>query len=212
MIFLPSQEGYEDNFSHVATYDPEAARKVLDEAGWTEGSDGIREKNGTKLEIRYSLIGDSATGRNEASAFQQMLKEVGISLRIEERPSSDFSKILTTRDFDLFASSFIADTPFGVVGFADIYGSDGALNNPGIKNAELDAKIKDLATIADPGEHIAQANKLEVEALRGYGFIPLFNGPGMAAVQGGLANFAGNNGAGSMGFTTIPVENIGWLK
>ena len=35
-------------------YDPEEAEKVLDDAGWKDSDgDGIREKNGTKLVIRW---------------------------------------------------------------------------------------------------------------------------------------------------------------
>jgi peptide/nickel transport system substrate-binding protein len=34
-----------------ATYDPERAKQILDEAGWTAGSDGIREKDGLRAKI-----------------------------------------------------------------------------------------------------------------------------------------------------------------
>ena len=32
-------------------YDVEAAKSLLEDAGWTEGSDGIREKDGERLEL-----------------------------------------------------------------------------------------------------------------------------------------------------------------
>src|SRR5207244_7199246 len=32
-------------------YDPTAAKKLLDDAGWTAGADGIREKGGEKLSL-----------------------------------------------------------------------------------------------------------------------------------------------------------------
>ena len=36
-------------------YDIEKAKQILDDAGWTVGSDGKREKDGQKLEIKFLL-------------------------------------------------------------------------------------------------------------------------------------------------------------
>src|SRR5699024_1671682 len=41
-------------------YDPEKAKELLDKAGWKEGSDGIREKDGQKLEFVFSTYQDVA--------------------------------------------------------------------------------------------------------------------------------------------------------
>ena len=35
-------------------YDLEAAKKLLDDAGWKAGDDGIREKDGVKLAINFT--------------------------------------------------------------------------------------------------------------------------------------------------------------
>ena len=206
-----SQPGYEDNFSKAVTYDPENSKKLLDEAGWTEGADGIREKDGETLSLRYVLLGDATTAKNRATAMQQNLKDIGVDLQIEERPSSDFSEVYTEKDFDLFTMGFSSTDPFGVAYFGQIYSSDSGLNLSGTGTAELDAKIADLQKIGDPDEQITAANELEVEAFKLYGIMPLYNGPGIAAVKEGLANFAGNTSQGSMGFAVLPIENIGWV-
>ncbi|MCF2705965.1 ABC transporter family substrate-binding protein [Arcanobacterium haemolyticum] len=206
------QNGYEDNFSKAVKYDPEAAQKTLEEGGWVAGSDGIREKDGQKLSLRFVLVGDSAVAKNRATALQQMMKNIGVDLKVEERPSADFSKIMKNRDFDLFVSGFSSTDPFGVAYFGQIYASDSGLNKSGTATAELDAKIKELQKIAEPSEQIAKANELEVEAFKQYGIMPLYNGPGMAAVREGLANFAGNTSQGSMGLTINAVETIGYAK
>lgn len=205
-LLFPSQKGYQDNFGKAAKYDAENSKQLLDAAGWKEGSDGIREKNGKKLSVVYPLLGDDQTSQSIAKALQQMMKQIGVDLQIKERPSSEFSQVYTNKEFDLFTMSFQSTDPFGVAYFGQIYGSDSGLNLSGTGSAEFDKKIADLQKIADSEEQTQKANELEVEALKTYGIVPLFNGPSMSAVKSGLAN------VGAMGFAVKPKEIIGWVK
>lgn len=64
-------------------YDPEGAGKLLDEAGWLAGKDGIREKDG--MRAQFTLMypsGDSVRQAIAADAANQ-LKEIGIDVKIE---------------------------------------------------------------------------------------------------------------------------------
>ena len=63
-------------------YDPEGAKALLDSAGWKVGSDGVREKNGKKLELRYVYISGDETTDTMIVTFQQMLSDVGVKLDI----------------------------------------------------------------------------------------------------------------------------------
>lgn len=70
------------------TYDPELAMQTLEEAGWVVGDDGIREKDGERLEILF--ISNSANDfRNIAELMQATYREVGIEMEItfESQPS-----------------------------------------------------------------------------------------------------------------------------
>ena len=40
-----------DDHEVIMDFDVEASKALLDDAGWTEGSDGIREKDGERLEL-----------------------------------------------------------------------------------------------------------------------------------------------------------------
>jgi peptide/nickel transport system substrate-binding protein len=58
-------------------YDPEGAKKLLDAAGWKVGADGIREKDGVKLKLRYATT-TREVRKNTQAIVQQMWKAVGI--------------------------------------------------------------------------------------------------------------------------------------
>lgn len=205
-LLFQTQEGYEDNFGSVVSYDQDKAKQLLDDAGWKEGANGIREKDGAPLSVRYITLGDSPMVQATATALQKMLKDIGVDCKVEERPTSDFSKVSTERDFDLFMMGFNSGDPFGVAYFGQVYGSDSELNKSGTGTPEMDAKIADLQKIADPDEQIKRANELEKEAFKEYGIMPYANGADMVAVKPGLANFGANS------FAVLPVENIGWAK
>ena len=59
---------------------PAAARALLDQAGWTLGPDGVRQKNGERLELQISYLSGNVLGATIASIAQQKLKDVGVVL------------------------------------------------------------------------------------------------------------------------------------
>ncbi len=69
-------------------YDPEKAMRLLDEAGWKPGADGIRAKDGVRMRLKIT----TTTGNKLREMVEQVLvgqlKKVGIELYIENVPSS----------------------------------------------------------------------------------------------------------------------------
>ncbi len=64
-------------------YDPEEAMRILDEAGWTEGADGIREKDGVKAEFILMFNPGDSVRQALAEDTANQLREVGISVTTE---------------------------------------------------------------------------------------------------------------------------------
>ena len=205
-VLFQNQKGYQDNFGGLVTYDQDKAKQLLDEAGWAESGDGIREKDGKKLTLRYVTFGDSQLVKSTAAAMQKMLKDIGVDLQVEERPSSDFSRVIAEREFDVLTSGFTSYDPYGVAYFKQVYASDSELNKSGTGTPEMDQKIAELQQLPTQEEQIERANELEKEALQQYGIMPYVNGPQLYATKNGLANY------GSYAFALVPKENIGWAK
>ena len=65
-------------------YDPEKAKQMLDEAGWVPGADGIREKDGVRLEWRCGIIAGDQARRPIAEALQAWVAEIGCKMEIVE--------------------------------------------------------------------------------------------------------------------------------
>ncbi|MEU2625241.1 ABC transporter family substrate-binding protein [Streptomyces sp. NPDC007157] len=200
------QKGYADNVASVIKYAPDDARKILDSAGWKAGGNGIREKDGAKLTVGYTLLGDDPLDKATANAFAAMLKPVGIQVDIKKADEADFAKILSDRDFDLFLSGNRSTDPFGARYLYQFYGTDSDSNLTGTGTPELDKEIHAASQISDPSKQTAQANAIERKELAQYAFLPLFSGPSIYGVKKGLAN------VGATIFGTPLPETVGWQK
>lgn len=65
------------------SYDPEAAKALLEEAGWTEGKDGIREKDGVQAGFTLLYPASDSVRQALAADTANQLKELGIQVSIE---------------------------------------------------------------------------------------------------------------------------------
>ena len=81
---IPSSLGYGfDKLKNPYEYDPEGAKKILDEAGIKDtNGDGIREKDGQKLVIRWLTYPSRQELPLLAESSQAFLKQIGIEVDI----------------------------------------------------------------------------------------------------------------------------------
>ncbi|WP_353113303.1 ABC transporter family substrate-binding protein [Microbacterium sp.] len=213
LSLYPFQDGYKDSFKTAGfVHDPAEAKKLLDEAGWKEGKDGYREKDGKTLEIVYPVFSDDPTQSALAKALQAQEKEVGIKLTIDVRPSAKFADDLNTKNWDVIGLRLTDSDPFGVAWFCQIYCSDSGLNTSGVGTPEFDKKIKEIQAISDPKKQIEAAMEYEPTILKQWGIIALYSGPSITVAKKGLANLTPEPYVGLDLFGVQPVENVGWEK
>ena len=105
----PFPEGFSTFGSeHLNTlgYDPDGAKAVLEEAGWVDtDGDGIREKDGQKLTIRWLTYPSRAELPLLAESAQASLKDIGIDVDIN--CTANRREFLATMDFDVYASALV---------------------------------------------------------------------------------------------------------
>ena len=71
------------NEASQVAYDPEGAAALLDQAGWTLGEDGVREKDGQKAELHLLYATGDSVRQALAADFAGQMEELGISCTIE---------------------------------------------------------------------------------------------------------------------------------
>ncbi|WP_426955794.1 ABC transporter substrate-binding protein [Muricoccus radiodurans] len=94
--------------------DRDAANRLLDEAGWTRGADGIRVKDGKRLSPELIAAGTPGW-RTRLEAIQGYMRAVGIELRLLlPEPAAAMSRINASPDYDAYALF----QPYGTAGEA----------------------------------------------------------------------------------------------
>lgn len=127
-------------------FDPEGAADLLDESGWVMGDDGVREKDGQKLEFTLTVIQGDSQRRPEAELAQQWYKDLGVDMAIEE--VTDAVAGMNEDRYDASLFNWVYGGGNGEPDARDTLSTDGASNHSSFSNTEVDellvAGVKEL--------------------------------------------------------------------
>jgi peptide/nickel transport system substrate-binding protein len=89
-IFAPGAIGWDPKIDDTYRVDRAKSTALLDGAGWTVGSDGIRTKNGQRLQFNLDIVGSSVQSdpKNIGQIVQAQMKPLGIDVQIKEYDTS----------------------------------------------------------------------------------------------------------------------------
>ena len=73
---------YDSKVETMYPYDPQKAAQLLDAAGWTKGSSGVREKNGQQLELAY-ITDNSSIDSQAGQLVQSYLTDAGMKVNLQ---------------------------------------------------------------------------------------------------------------------------------
>ena len=142
-------------------YDTTKARALLDSAGWTVGPDGVRIKNGRRLEFAISVPNSSALRKQYAVLLQEAFRKVGVSATPDVSDIATFMSKLASRAFDMQVNNYVTDPD--VSGFKQSWstagiGKDGS-NSGSYSNPLVDAMLDSATTTFDPARTRAYARR-----------------------------------------------------
>lgn len=149
----PYHWAYDPSLTDMYAYDPEAARRLLDEAGWVDrDGDGVRENaEGVPLSLEVKFNEGNQTRQDVGEIMQAQLTRIGVDLQPTVVEFNTLVGQITgeARDFD---GVILGWTPGYKLDDRDIFHSeriDGPYAFSGTENPEVDRYIDTLQTILD---------------------------------------------------------------
>ncbi len=147
-------------------YDPEQAKALLDEAGWTDSNgDGTRDKDGVELVLIYSTTAGREVREQTQVVAQQYLADVGIGITIQNNSydtmwnSYGEDGPIATGNFDFAEWSSTSNFPDPSESdwlCSEIPSDDSPDGNNwyGICDEELDALVREQEVEMDPARRV----------------------------------------------------------
>ncbi len=134
----------------LPAFDAAAAAAKLDSLGWRKNGDGVREKDGTKLELR--IVYPTKWGQPVANATEQLatqLKALGVGSTLQALDSPALSKtIFSTGDYDLAWNIFVNNSPAPFAGImSGASPKDGGQNFTNSQNQEYAALVAEASKL-----------------------------------------------------------------
>lgn len=88
--FFQSNVSEAEDHSELFAYEPEESEELLEDSGWEEGADGVREKDGERLELTLYTSPWLHTSAPQTEIIAQNLEEIGFDVEIEQYDLSTY--------------------------------------------------------------------------------------------------------------------------
>jgi ABC-type transport system substrate-binding protein/serine/threonine protein kinase len=184
-------------------FDPAAANKLLDDNGWVRGPDGVRSKDGQRLEFEYSTPAEAPWSVDGEAIIARNLLAIGIKLDIQNYPyilfygpfltggkASPLSGAVSRRyDIAEFENSFTYDPDDSTLFSCDQIPPNG-FNIDFYCNPALDTLYQQEQATLDPGLRQQVFIQIHQLYLTDYPFIVLYSPTENYMVRKGTHNYS----------------------
>ncbi|MCS6711385.1 ABC transporter family substrate-binding protein [Brachybacterium sp. EF45031] len=186
-IFMPGQEGWEDSFGGLE-YDPEAAKKILDDAGWALNGD-VREKDGKQLAFSVIVPADTKSNSDRARQVMTNLNAIGFKVDMQEVPSDAyFNEYISPKQFDVVTFSWVG-TLFPIQSGPNKFMPESEQNYTNLKDEKLVEINGRLQQEFDQAKRIEIANEFSKQVASSFNVIPFYATPIIVGVKKGIVNY-----------------------
>jgi peptide/nickel transport system substrate-binding protein len=196
-IWLTGQPQYQDHFGQYGKGDTAGATKLLEDAGYTKGADGVYAKGGKKLSFRFSTTAGNKLRETQGELFQSQMKDIGIQIKISNVDSTKFfGEWLPNGNFDIANFAWVG-TPFAISGSRDLYKTGGGGNYGSYASKKVDDLFTQANGETDEAKSAELGNQIDQQLTEDMATIPLYNKPTFIAWRstfGGIRDNATNEG------------------
>ncbi len=175
----------------VSTFDPEGAKQLLADAGYTDSNgNGILDKDGVELSVSLIIMSTYEDLLRMCEVLQSQLSEIGIELKVNAM--ENITDVRSTGEYDISCESYGMAPTGNPQYFIDLmFTSEGSNNFGHYTNTDIDALAQELSTTYADVDRIEIVKQIEQEVLDDAAFIffahqkftCVYNGDVVAAYQ-----------------------------
>ncbi|MFF1254909.1 ABC transporter substrate-binding protein [Pseudarthrobacter sp. NPDC058329] len=157
------------DLSNLLEHDPEGAKKLLDDAGWKPGGDGIREKDGKKLSF---LVTYWQSPKEVLELVQQQLKAVDVDLQLKFTTIADVTAAQANKDYDFSYGNLTRSDPDVL---RTVFASNTARGGSNLREAlPVDTVLADQAAALDKDARQKLVDEAQETLIKDAHSIPLY--------------------------------------
>jgi peptide/nickel transport system substrate-binding protein len=181
--FVNPLDWMHDDTLPATPFDPDGARRLLEEAGWRPGPDGIRRNAaGERLALELMTTAGNRSRELVQQVLQGMWRQIGIDIRIRnEPPRVFFGETVSKRRFQAMALfawiSSPENVPRTILHSTEIPSEArnwSGQNYTGFRNQEMDDLIENLPLILDREERRPMWRRVQEIYMTERPVLPLF--------------------------------------
>ncbi len=188
----PLSPAYEPTVRRQA-YDTAQANRLLDEAGWRRGADGVRRKDGAPLAFTLITQAGFAIRESVAQALQQAFRAVGAEMQLRLIDGTAISSTWFAGDFDAMLHWWqMPADPELTLFFAGDRTPPAGRNLNYVNDSALTALLYASDRTVDEGRRITLLKEAQRRIAELAPEIPLYNTAKVDAVPATLRGFTGN--------------------
>jgi peptide/nickel transport system substrate-binding protein len=190
-IYLPGQQGFQDNSGGLGTGDTAAAEKTLTDDGFTKSGQWMT-KGGKQLSLGLSTTSGNPLRQNEENIIKAQLAKVGIKVNIINYTADKFfGDITVNQKYDMCIFAWVG-TPFPISGNVPIYRTKGGDNWTGYSNKQVDQWLDQASQETDPTKAAVLMNQADKQLWADVDTLPLYQKPSYLAYRTKFVNIQDN--------------------
>jgi peptide/nickel transport system substrate-binding protein len=191
-IWLPGQRYYQDHFGQYGKGDVAGATRLLEDAGYARGADGVYAKDGRRLSLRIGSTAGNQLRETQEQLIQAQMKEIGVDIKIANADNRKFfGEWLPSGNFDIANFGWVGN-PFAISSSQDIYRTGGGGNYGAYESDKVDQLFNQAVREVDEARSAELGNQIDQQLTADMATIPLYAKPTYLAVRNTFANIGDN--------------------
>jgi peptide/nickel transport system substrate-binding protein len=173
-VLTPITPGYSAASAQLYAYNPDKAKALLTQAGWTVGPGGVRTKNGQKLSLKIILFSDSGLDLPTEFVVSE-LNKVGFTASTTVQPFATAQGSFNAGLHNLGAFGYYGTDPYLLNIWVNSNAIKSGFNWSHYANAKVDAMIAQANATAGASARNALYEQVCVTLMKDAMYLPLWD-------------------------------------